>query len=317
MKILITGCAGFIGINFLRFELEYRPDHKIIGIDSLSYAANKKELSEFFQKPNFKFYKSNICDRAAMYEIFESERPDIIVNFAAETHVDRSIDDSEPFLRSNYLGVGVLLDASLKYGIKRFHQISTDEVYGDLPLDSKEAFTELSPLRPSSPYSASKAAADMLVLSYARTHELPVTISRTSNNYGTYQHAEKLIPKVIKRALAHESISVYGDGKNIRNWIHVSDNCRAIDKIIHLGKAGEIYNVGGNTEISNIDLIKLLLKKTGVSDELMKFTTDRPGHDRKYSLNCEKIKRELGFEPNIPFDSGIDGTIDFYKKQTI
>ncbi len=313
MKILVTGCAGFIGTNFLHFEFEHHPDYKIVGVDCLSYAANLKALDASKENPHFKFYKNDICDRESIYKIFDKERPDIVVNFAAESHVDRSISDSEPFLRSNYLGVGVLLDASLKYGVKRFHQISTDEVYGDLPLDSRDSFNESSPLSPSSPYSASKAAADLLVLSYARTHGLPTSISRTSNNYGEYQHEEKLIPKVIKSALAGEPISVYGDGKNVRNWIHVRDNCRAIDAIIHNGREGEIYNVGGNTEISNLELIKLLLGKIGASEELICFTKDRPGHDRKYSLDSSKIKREFGFVTDIPFDSGIDETINFYK----
>lgn len=313
MKILVTGCAGFIGTNFVHYLVGKHPDYEIVGIDALTYAANTDELEVLKSYSGFTFYHSDICDRAAMNRIFKSECPDTVVNFAAESHVDRSISNSEPFLRSNYLGVGVLLDASLKYGIKRFHQISTDEVYGDLPLDSTEAFSESSPLSPSSPYSASKAAADMLVLSYARTHGLPVSISRTSNNYGAYQHEEKLIPKVIKNALAGEPISVYGDGQNIRNWIHVRDNCRAIDEIIHRGRVGEIYNVGGRTEISNIELVKLILRKIGASEELIKFTKDRPGHDRKYSLNSSKTERELGFYPEVSFDYGIDKTIEFYK----
>lgn len=313
MKILVTGCAGFIGTNFIHYLTDKHPDYEIVGIDALTYAANTDELEVLKRYSGFTFYHNDICDRVAMNKIFESERPDTVVNFAAESHVDRSISDSEPFLRSNYLGVGVLLDASLKYGVKRFHQISTDEVYGDLPLDSTEAFSESSPLSPSSPYSASKAAADMLVLSYARTHGLPTSISRTSNNYGEYQHEEKLIPKVIKRALAGATVSVYGDGKNIRNWIHVRDNCRAIDEIIHRGRVGEIYNVGGRTEISNIELVKLILRKIGASEELIKFTKDRPGHDRKYSLNSSKTERELGFYPEVSFDYGIDKTIEFYK----
>ena len=313
MKILVTGCAGFIGTNFLKHVFSRHPDYKIVGVDCLTYAANTSELDVAKKNENFKFYKNDICDRVAIFEIFEAERPDIIVNFAAESHVDRSISDSEPFLRSNYLGVGVLLDASLKYGVKRFHQISTDEVYGDLPLDSNEPFDEKSPLLPSSPYSASKAAADLLVLSYARTHSLPVSISRTSNNFGKHQHTEKLIPKVITSALRGEEITVYGDGKNIRNWIHVLDNCRAIDEIIHRGKAGEIYNVGGNTEISNIELIKLILCKIGAPESLIRFTKDRPGHDRKYALDSSKIESALGFSPTTPFDSGIDELIDFYK----
>lgn len=313
MKILVTGCAGFIGTNFLRFEFERHPDYEIVGIDRLSYAANPKALAEAIKNPSFKFYKNDICDRNAVYKIFEDEKPDIVVNFAAESHVDRSISDSEPFLRSNYLGVGVLLDASKKYGVSRFHQISTDEVYGDLALESAETFSEDAPLRPSSPYSASKAAADLLVLSYARTHSLPISISRTSNNYGEYQHIEKLIPKVITSASAGREISVYGDGKNVRNWIHVQDNCRAVDEIIHRGKIGEIYNVGGRTEISNLELIKLLLRKIGSAEKLIRFTADRPGHDRKYSLDSSKIERELGFLPEISFESGIDKVIEFYK----
>ena len=314
MKIAVTGIAGFIGINYLEYLFEKHPDCKIVGIDSLTYAANTARLRELSKNPALTFYHASICDGERIDEIFSKELPDIVINFAAESHVDNSIANSRIFIETNVLGTEVLLSASKKYGIKRFHQVSTDEVYGDLPYDSCEQFTEKSPLSPSSPYSASKAAADLLVLAYHKTHGLPVSISRSSNNYGRYQHPEKLIPKIIKNAAKNKPITIYGDGKNTRSWIHVYDSCRAIDEIVLRGRVGEIYNVGGPYSISNTELARLILKKAGKPEELIVYTHDRPGHDRKYALDSSKIKDELGFLPSVDFASGIQSTIEAYLK---
>ena len=312
MKILITGCAGFIGVNFTKYWLENHAEDSIVGVDCLTYSSNKNELQNLRKYPNFVFYKTDICDREEIYRIFQTETPDIVINFAAESHVDNSIETPDIFIKTNVLGTQVLLDACVKYGIKRFHQISTDEVYGDLPLDSKESFTETAPLQPSSPYSASKAAADLLVLSYYKTYGLPVTISRSSNNYGKYQHVEKLIPKTIKMAVAGMQIPIYGDGQNVRDWLHVDDHCRAIECILYKGKIGEIYNIGAGNEISNLELVKQILAVLQKDENLISFVEDRKGHDRRYSVNASKII-SLGWQPQMPFDKGLRETITWCK----
>ena len=313
MKILITGCAGFIGTNFTKYWLDNYTEDTVIGVDCLTYAANLPALAELKLHDKFNFYKTNICDRQAVEKIFQNEAPDVVINFAAESHVDRSIADSRIFVETNVLGTQTLLDMCVKYGTRRFHQISTDEVYGDLPLDTDETFTENSPLKPSSPYSASKAAADLLVLSYYRTHRLSVSISRSSNNYGKYQHTEKLIPKAIEYALSDKPFPIYGDGLNVRDWIYVDDHCCAIDLIVRNASPGSVYNVGGNTLLSNIALIKLILRQLGKSENLITFVADRKGHDRKYALNCNKLIIELGWKPQVDFSKGLKEIIEWYK----
>ena len=313
MKILITGCAGFIGANFTKYWLGNYTEDTVVGVDYLTYAANLPALAELKTRDKFNFYKTNICDRQAVEKIFQNEAPDVVINFAAESHVDRSIADSRIFIETNVLGTQTLLDLCLQYGVKRFHQISTDEVYGDLPLDTDEVFTEDSPLKPSSPYSASKAAADMLVLSYFRTHGLSVSISRSANNYGKYQHVEKLIPKVIECALNDKLFPIYGDGLNVRDWIYVDDHCRAIDMIVRNAPSGKIYNVGGGTLLSNITLVKEILRQLGKTEDLITFVADRKGHDRKYALNCDKLISELGWKPQVDFSDGLKETILWYK----
>lgn len=312
MKVLITGCAGFIGVNFTKYWLENHAEDIIVGVDCLTYAANITELQDLCRTPCFIFYKTNICDRDAVYRIFQTENPDIVINFAAESHVDNSIQTPDIFITTNVFGTQVLLDACLKYGVKRFHQISTDEVYGDLPLDSKGSFNETAPLKPSSPYSASKAAADLLTLSYYKTYGLPVTISRSSNNYGKYQHEEKLIPKTIKRAIAGMQIPIYGDGKNVRDWLHVDDHCRAIELILNKGKIGEIYNVGAGNEINNLELAKQILSILQKDENPISFVKDRAGHDRRYSVNTNKL-RNLNWQPQSPFEKGLFDTVLWYK----
>ena len=313
MKIIVTGGAGFIGGNFCHYMVNTYPEDKIICIDKLTYAGNMETLAPVMEKENFAFYKADIADRTAIFDIFEKEHPDIVVNFAAESHVDRSILDPEIFLRTNILGTGVMLDASREYGIKRYHQVSTDEVYGDLPLDRPDLFfTEETPLHTSSPYSASKASADLLVLAYVRTYGLPCTISRCSNNYGPYHFPEKFIPLMIANVLNDKKIPVYGKGENVRDWLYVEDHCIAIDQIIRRGTAGEIYNIGGHNERSNLEVAKTVLKELGKSEELIEYVTDRPGHDRRYAINPEKIHKELGWLPKTPFEEGIQKTITWY-----
>ncbi len=313
MKLLVTGCAGFIGANFTNYWLDNHAEDTVVGVDCLTYAANLPALARLKACDRFCFYQTNICDRTAMEKVFQSEDPDVVVNFAAESHVDRSIEGSRIFVETNVLGTQTLLDLCLQYGAKRFHQISTDEVYGDLPLDSDEAFTESSPLKPSSPYSASKAAADLLVLSYFRTHGLSVSISRSANNYGKYQHTEKLIPKAIEYALKGQRVPIYGDGRNVRDWIHVDDHCRAIDAIISGAPSGGIYNVGSGVLLPNIVLVKEILKQLGKDEDCIEFVLDRKGHDKKYALNCDKIKAELGWQPKVDFADGLRKTIAWYK----
>ena len=313
MIIVVTGGAGFIGSNFIYYILDKYKDYKIICIDKLTYAGNLSTLSEAMKNKNFKFIKADICDIEKIDSIFKGEEPDIVVNFAAESHVDRSIANPGVFLETNIKGTSILLECCKKYNIKRYHQISTDEVYGDLPLDRKDLpFTEESTLKPSSPYSASKTSADLLVLSYFRTYKLPITISRCSNNYGPYHFPEKLIPLIIIKALKDEKLPIYGDGKNVRDWIYVKDHCKAIDLILHKGKIGEVYNVGGNSEKSNLEVVKTILNILGKSEKLIEFVPDRVGHDRRYAINNHKIESELGFKRDVTFEQGIEKTINWF-----
>ena len=314
MKILITGGAGFIGSNFIFHMLDVHPDYKIICVDKLTYAGNINTLKNLIASERINFFRLDICDRERIYNLFDSERPDIVINFAAESHVDRSIESPGIFLFTNTLGTGVLLDASLKFGVKRFHQVSTDEVYGDLPLDRPDLFfSENSPIKTSSPYSASKAGADLLTLSYHRTFNLPVSISRCSNNYGPYHFPEKLIPLMIINALNNKDLPVYGQGINVRDWLFVKDHCRAIDLIIHdEGSNGEIYNIGGHNEMRNIDIVKLICKELNKPESLIKFVPDRKGHDLRYAINPEKIYLRLGWLPETRFEDGIKLTIKWY-----
>lgn len=313
MKIIVTGGAGFIGSNFIFYMLNKYPQDRIICVDKLTYAGNLSTLSPVMSNSNFKFYQIDICDRDKIYYIFEQETPDMVVNFAAESHVDRSIENSEVFLDTNIKGTAVLMDACRKYGIERYHQVSTDEVYGDLPLDRPDMFfTEKTPIHTSSPYSSSKAAADLLVLAYHRTYGLPVSISRCSNNYGEYQYPEKLIPLMIINALRNKSLPVYGKGINVRDWLYVEDHCRAIDLIIHNGRNGEIYNVGGNNEMRNIDIVKMVCQKVGASEDLITYVEDRKGHDLRYAIDAEKIRVELGWTPQIKFKDGLERTVRWY-----
>lgn len=313
MNIIVTGGAGFIGSNFIFHMLKYHPEDRIICLDKLTYAGNLSTLAPIMDKSNFRFVKADICDRKAVYALFEEEHPDMVVNFAAESHVDRSIENPQIFLETNIIGTSVLMDACRKYGIKRYHQVSTDEVYGDLPLDRPDLFfTETTPIHTSSPYSSSKAGADLLVLAYYRTYGLPVTISRCSNNYGPYHFPEKLIPLMIINALHDKPLPVYGDGQNVRDWLYVEDHCRAIDLIIHKGTAGEVYNVGGHNEMKNIDIVKLICQALGKPESLIHFVKDRKGHDRRYAIDPTKIHNELGWLPETKFADGIKKTIQWY-----
>jgi dTDP-glucose 4,6-dehydratase len=313
MTILVTGGAGFIGANFVKYMLKQYTEYKIICLDALTYAGNMETLSDVLDNPQFMFVKGDIADQVIVFSLFEQEKPDIVVNFAAESHVDRSIDNPRIFLETNIIGTQVLMDACRKYGIKRFHQVSTDEVYGDLPLDRPDLFfTEDTPLHTSSPYSASKASADLLVLAYYRTFKLPVTISRCSNNYGPYQFPEKLIPLMITRALADQPLPVYGNGENVRDWLYVEDHCSAIDLIIHKGREGEIYNIGGHNEKTNLEVVKTILRILNKPESLITFVKDRPGHDLRYAIDPSKIHNELGWFPETKFDKGIEKTIKWY-----
>lgn len=313
MTIIVTGGAGFIGSNFVFYMLEKHPDDRIVCVDKLTYAGNLSTLSPVMEHPCFRFVKADICDRGAIYHLFEEEHPDIVVNFAAESHVDRSIEDPGIFLQTNIMGTTVLMDACRKYGIQRFHQVSTDEVYGDLPLDRPELFfTEKTPLHTSSPYSSSKASADLLALAYWRTYGLPVTISRCSNNYGPYQFPEKLIPLMIANALNDKPLPVYGEGLNVRDWLYVEDHCKAIELIVHNGKVGEVYNVGGHNEKQNIEIVRLICQALGKSECLITHVGDRKGHDMRYAIDPAKIHDELGWLPETRFEDGIQKTIQWY-----
>lgn len=309
-KFLVTGGAGFIGGNFLHIMVNRYPNDQYVCIDALTYAGNMETLEPIMNKPNFKFVHENICNREAVFKLFEQEHFDYVINFAAESHVDRSIENPEIFLKTNILGTQVLMDACRKYGIKRYHQVSTDEVYGDLPLDRKDLFfTETTPLHTSSPYSASKAGADLLVLAYHRTFGLPVTISRCSNNYGPYHFPEKLIPLMIQKALKNEPLPVYGNGQNVRDWLYVGDHCNAIDLIVRRGRDGEVYNVGGHNEKTNLEVVKTILKALNKPESLIAYVKDRPGHDLRYAMDPAKIEAELGWKPEHTFDTGIQETI--------
>ncbi|WP_288296782.1 dTDP-glucose 4,6-dehydratase [uncultured Pyramidobacter sp.] len=313
MKIVVTGGAGFIGANFVYYLLRKYPGDRVVCFDALTYAGNMETLAKAAGDPRFSFVKGDIADRGQVEALFERYRPDVIVNFAAESHVDRSILDPGLFLRTNVLGTGVLMDACRKYGIARFHQVSTDEVYGDLPLDRPDLFfTERTPLHASSPYSASKASSDLLVLAYCRTFGLPVTISRCSNNYGPYQFPEKLIPLMIANALADKPLPVYGKGENVRDWLYVEDHCAAIDLIVRRGRGGEIYNIGGHNERTNLQVVKTILKELDKPESLIRFVTDRPGHDLRYAIDPAKIHAELGWLPETTFDEGIRRTVRWY-----
>lgn len=315
MNLIVTGGAGFIGANFVYYELRTHPEDRIVCYDVLTYAGNIATLDEAKRSPNFTFVRGDIADRAAVYALFEREKPDVVINFAAESHVDRSIENPEIFLQTNIIGTSILLDACRKYGITRYHQVSTDEVYGDLPLDRPDLFfTEETPLHTSSPYSSSKAGADLLVQAYARTYGIPVSISRCSNNYGAFQFPEKLIPLMIIRALRGEKLPVYGDGLNVRDWLHVDDHCAAIDAIVRRGDAGEIYNVGGHNERSNIDVVRTILRLVGKGEELISYVEDRKGHDRRYAIDPAKIGRDLGWQPETSFEDGIRSTIRWYEE---
>jgi dTDP-glucose 4,6-dehydratase len=313
MKMAITGGAGFIGANFIYYILNNYPEHVVVCIDALTYAGNMETLESALANRRFVFHRADIADRMAIYEIFEEHRPDVVINFAAESHVDRSIENPELFLRTNILGTQVLLDACNKYGIKRFHQVSTDEVYGDLPLDRPDLlFTEKTPLQASSPYSASKAGADLLAQAYYRTYGTPVTISRCSNNYGPFQFPEKLIPLMITNAMENKPLPVYGKGENVRDWLYVEDHCTAIDLIVHKGRVGEIYNIGGNNERTNLEVVRTIIHILGKSENLITFVRDRPGHDLRYAIDPGKIRSELGWEPRTDFNEGLRRTIEWY-----
>ncbi len=312
-NILVTGGAGFIGSNFVYYMLEKHPDYRIVCIDSLTYAGNLSTLEKALQNENFRFVKADITDREAVDKLFSEENFTAVVNFAAESHVDRSIESPEVFLKTNILGTQVLMDMARKYGNIRYHQVSTDEVYGDLPLDRPDLFfTEETPIHTSSPYSASKASADLLVMAYYRTYKLPVTISRCSNNYGPYHFPEKLIPLMIINALHGKSLPVYGDGLNVRDWLYVEDHCKAIDMILHGGRIGEVYNIGGHNERANIDVVKTVLSILGKDESLITYVKDRPGHDMRYAIDPTKIKNELGWYPETTFENGIKKTVEWY-----
>ena len=313
MKIIITGGAGFIGGNFVHYMVNKYPNDQFICLDLLTYAGNLATIEQVMDKDNFKFIKGDIADRKLVYEIFESENPDIIVNFAAESHVDRSIENPEVFLQTNVIGTSVLLDACRKYGITRYHQVSTDEVYGDLPLDRPDLFfTEETPIHTSSPYSASKASADLLVQAYHRTFDVPITISRCSNNYGPYHYPEKLIPLMIKNALEDKSLPVYGKGENVRDWLYVEDHCVAIDLIIRKGKVGEVYNIGGHNEKTNLEVVKIILKELNKPESLITYVADRLGHDLRYAIDPTKMQQQLNWQPTTTFEEGIKKTIKWY-----
>ena len=313
MTLLVTGGAGFIGSNFIFYWLKHHPEDRVVCLDKLTYAGNLATLVPVMDHPNFRFVRGDICDRAAVKRLFEEEQPQAVINFAAESHVDRSIQAPEVFLQTNVLGTQVLLDACCAHGGVRFHQVSTDEVYGDLPLDRPDLlFTEESPLRPSSPYSASKAGSDLLTLAYCRTYGLPVTVSRCSNNYGPYQFPEKLIPRMIVRALAGKTLPVYGRGENVRDWLHVDDHCAALDAILQRGVAGEVYNIGGRSERTNLEIVDLICRRLEVPPEQVVHVADRKGHDKRYAIDSGKLSSQLGWQPQVSFDQGMDETINWY-----
>ena len=312
MRLLVTGCAGFIGSNFVHYMLERHPDYHILDLDALTYAGSMENLKEIVENPGHRLVQGRIEDGKLVDGLMPGI--DVVINFAAESHVDRSIVEPQVFITTNVLGTQVLLDAALRHRVKLFCQISTDEVYGAVELDSAERFTEESPIRPNSPYSASKASADLLVRAYYRTYGLPIVISRCTNNYGPRQHAEKFIPTVILSALRGKPVPIYGDGLYVRDWIHVLDHCRAIDLILHRGKVGEVYNIGGDNEWANIELARKILQITGKPENLLQSVPDRPGHDRRYALSSDKLRRDLGWKPSVPFDRGLSETVRWYSE---
>ncbi|MDD4772398.1 MAG: dTDP-glucose 4,6-dehydratase [Eubacteriales bacterium] len=313
MTIIVTGGAGFIGSNFIFHMLEKYPDYRIVCLDKLTYAGNLSTLASVMDNPQFRFVKGDICDREAVYNLFEEEEPDIVVNYAAESHVDRSIENPGVFLETNIMGTATMMDACRKYGIERYHQVSTDEVYGDLPFDRPDLlFDEETPIHTSSPYSSSKASADLLVLAYHRTYGLPVTVSRCSNNYGPYHFPEKLIPLMIANALNDKPLPVYGEGINVRDWLYVEDHCKAVDLVIHHGRVGEVYNIGGHNEMRNIDIVKMICDALDKPYSLITYVTDRKGHDMRYAIDPSKIHTELGWLPETKFEDGIKKTISWY-----
>ena len=313
MKLFVTGGAGFIGSNFIYYLLQRHPEDEVVCLDALTYAGTLHTLEQAFQSPRFRFYQVDIADRTAIDRLFDREKPDLVVNFAAESHVDRSIETPEIFVRTNVMGTQTLLDACRKYGVVRYHQVSTDEVYGDLPLDRPDQFfTEDTNLHTSSPYSASKAGADLMVLAYHRTFGLPVSITRCSNNYGPYQFPEKLIPLMIAKALADQPLPVYGTGENVRDWLYVEDHCAAIDRVARRGRVGEVYNIGGHNERTNLQVVQTILRQLGKPESLIQFVTDRPGHDRRYAIDPSKVRAELGWQPATSFEEGIQQTIAWY-----
>ncbi len=313
MTILVTGGAGFIGSNFIFYERKHHPEDRIVCVDKLTYAGNLSTLAPVLEDPDFRFYKTDICDRKGIYEIFEQEKPEIVVNFAAESHVDRSIEGPEIFLQTNIIGTSVLMDACRTFGVERFHQVSTDEVYGDLPLDQPDLFfTEETPIHTSSPYSSSKAAADLLAMAYHRTYGLPVSISRCSNNYGPYQFPEKLIPLMIANCLADKPLPVYGQGLNVRDWLYVEDHCKAVDLVMRRGSVGQVYNIGGHNEMRNIDIVRLICQELHKPESLITYVKDRKGHDMRYAIDPTKIHRDLDWLPETKFSDGIVQTIRWY-----
>ncbi|MGL4911593.1 MAG: dTDP-glucose 4,6-dehydratase [Romboutsia sp.] len=316
-KVLVTGGCGFIGSNFIHYILDKYPNCNLVNLDLLTYAGNLENLKSIEDNPNYKFVKGDISNREFIFDLFEKEKFNIVINFAAESHVDRSVNDPSIFINTNVLGTQILLDASLKYNIDRYHQVSTDEVYGDLPLDRPDLFfTEETPLNPSSPYSASKACADLLVSSYNRTYGLNTTISRCSNNYGPYQFPEKLIPLMIYKALNNEQLPVYGNGKNVRDWLHVYDHCVAIDYIVHNGTSGEVYNIGGHNEKTNLEVVETILSTLDKNFDLISYVSDRPGHDLRYAIDPSKIEKDFNWIPKYNFNSGIKETINWYLDNT-
>ena len=313
MTILVTGGAGFIGSNFIFYHLQAHPGDRVVCLDKLTYAGNLATLSPIMDRPDFRFVRCDICDRVAVDAVFQEEHPEVVINFAAESHVDRSIENPEVFLQTNIIGTSVMMGVSRKYGVRRFHQVSTDEVYGDLPLTRPDLlFTEETPLQTSSPYSSSKAGADLLAMAYYRTYGFPVTISRCSNNYGPYQFPEKLLPLMISNGLNDKPLPVYGAGLNVRDWLYVEDHCKAIDLIVRKGREGEVYNIGGHNEMRNIDIVKEICREMGKPESLITYVEDRKGHDLRYAIDPTKIHRELGWEPETRFESGLKQTIQWY-----
>ncbi len=315
MTLVVTGGAGFIGSNLIRYLRRTHPEERVVCLDKLTYAGNFSNLFDVLSDKMVRFVRIDICDRKAVYQIFEEEHPDAVLNLAAESHVDRSITQPELFLQTNIIGTAVILDACCRYQVSRFHQVSTDEVYGDLGLEQPEhSFSEDMPLCTSSPYSSSKASADLLALSYYRTYGLPVTISRCSNNYGPYQFPEKLIPLMVWNAMRNRPLPVYGTGGNIRDWLHVEDHCRALDQILRYGQIGEIYNIGAGNEQRNLDIVRRICAELGTSEQMIQFVPDRPGHDLRYAIDSSKLYHDLGWEPTIDFTEGMRATIRWYQE---